>query len=78
MSKTGFTDTKFLKPLHQGVQYSCALCTQLEVAAAGTTFGLTERHTKINRESHSKTEVRFKTKQDSTDRKTHSDISVSA
>jgi hypothetical protein len=81
MSTPRFADMGFLILPHPGAQDSCALCTQLETATAGNTDGLSTRKAEINSESHrkhSKTEILLKTEQESTHRKTHSNISVSA
>jgi hypothetical protein len=81
MSTPRFADMGFLILPHKGAQDSCALCTQFETATAGNADGLTTRDAEINSESyrkHRNTEIRLKTEQESTDRKTHSNISVSA
>jgi hypothetical protein len=81
MSRPRVADMGFLILPHKGAQDPSALCTQFETATAGNTDGLNTRDAEINQESHrkhSKTEIRLKAEQESTDRKTHSNISVSA
>lgn len=81
MSRPRFAYMEFLILPHPGAQDSCALCNQLETATAGNTDGITTRDAETNQESHrkhGKTEIRLKTEQESTDRKTHSNISASA
>ena len=78
MSKPRLANMDFLISPQQGAQDSCALRTHLEAATAVNTGGLIGRDAEIISEPHRNTETRLKIKQSSTDRKTHSNFSVSA
>ena len=78
MIKPSFFDIVVLLLPHPGAQDSCTLDTQFPLPTAGNTVGLIPHDAKITTKSRCETECRVKNQQSSTDRKTHSNFSVSA
>jgi hypothetical protein len=78
MIRSRLVDDECLKLPRQGARDLCARLTKCKARAVGKTRLRDECNVEIDAYSRRKSKVRLKTKQDPTDRKTQSDISVSA